>query len=39
MSSIYTTYFEEGKLPSRKCIGVTGLAIGALVEVDLIAAR
>lgn len=39
MNSVYTTYFEEGKLPSRTCIGVTGLAVGALVEVDLIAAR
>ena len=39
MNSVYTTYFEVGKLPSRTCIGVTGLAVGALVEVDLIAAR
>lgn len=26
-------------LPARTCIGVTGLAVGALVEIDLIAAR
>ncbi|MFY0609916.1 MAG: RidA family protein [Hyphomicrobiaceae bacterium] len=39
MNAIYTPYFKEGKLPGRTCIGVTGLAVGALVEVDLIAAR
>ncbi len=39
MNSVYETYFAEGGLPSRTCIGVTGLAVGALVEVDLIAAK
>ena len=37
MNAIYTSYFEEGKLPSRTCIGVTGLAVGAAVEIDLVA--
>ncbi len=37
MNAIYTSYFEEGKLPSRTCIGVTGLAVGASVEIDLVA--
>lgn len=37
MNAIYTSYFEEGKLPARTCIGVTGLAVGASVEVDLVA--
>lgn len=39
MNAIYTSYFEKDKLPARTCIGVTGLAVGALVEIDLIAAR
>ena len=37
MNSIYASYFEPGKLPARTCIGVTGLALGASVEIDLIA--
>ena len=39
MNEIYSSYFETGKLPARTCIGVTGLAVGALVEIDLIARR
>ena len=39
MNRVYESYFADGQLPSRTCIGVTGLAVGALVEVDLIAAR
>jgi 2-iminobutanoate/2-iminopropanoate deaminase len=39
MNTVYETYFVDCGLPSRTCIGVTGLAVGALVEVDLIAAR
>lgn len=37
MNAIYESYFEPGKLPARTCIGVTGLAVGAGVEVDLVA--
>ena len=37
MNAIYESYFESGKLPARTCIGVTGLAVGASVEIDLIA--
>ena len=37
MNAIYESYFEPDKLPSRTCIGVTGLAVGACVEIDLIA--
>lgn len=32
----YRTWFK-GPLPSRTCVGVTGLAVGAVVEIDLIA--
>lgn len=34
-----TTYagWFTGPLPSRTCVGVTGLAVGAVVEIDLIA--
>jgi reactive intermediate/imine deaminase len=31
----YTSWFTA-PLPSRTCVGVTGLAVGALVEIDLI---
>ena len=37
MNAIYESYFEPDKLPSRTCIGVTGLAVGACDEIDLIA--
>ena len=37
MNAIYGSYFEIDKLPARTCIGVTGLAVGASVEIDLIA--
>ncbi|MEO1207740.1 MAG: Rid family detoxifying hydrolase [Pseudomonadota bacterium] len=39
MNAVYESYFASGQLPARTCIGVTGLAVGALVEIDLIAAR
>lgn len=39
MNAVYESYFAEDALPSRTCIGVTGLAVGALVEVDVIAAK
>ncbi|MBT8457214.1 MAG: RidA family protein [Alphaproteobacteria bacterium] len=38
MNAVYSSYFEPGKLPARTCIGVTGLAVGASVEIDLVAA-
>ena len=38
MNSVYASYFAQDKLPARTCIGVTGLAIGASVEIDFIAA-
>ena len=39
MNQMYQSYFTEGKLPARTCIGVTGLAVGALVEIDMVARR
>ena len=38
MNQIYASYFAKDKLPARTCIGVTGLAVGASVEIDFIAA-
>ena len=37
MNEVYKSYFDINKLPARTCIGVTGLAKGASVEIDLIA--
>ncbi len=39
MNLTYQSYFAAGKLPARTCIGVTGLAVGALVEIDMVAKR
>lgn len=35
----YQTYFPADRRPARTTIGVTALAVGALVEVDCIARR
>ena len=37
MNRVYEAYFAPGKLPARTCVGVTALARGALVEIDLVA--
>ena len=37
MNAVYKSYFLPDKLPARTCIGVTGLAVGASIEIDLIA--
>jgi 2-iminobutanoate/2-iminopropanoate deaminase len=37
MNAVYQSYFAPGRLPARTCVGVTGLALGALVEIDLVA--
>ncbi|MGI9421261.1 MAG: RidA family protein [Geminicoccaceae bacterium] len=39
MNAVYTTYFQPDQLPARTTVGVTGLAVGALVEIDLVVAR
>ena len=37
MNNVYKSYFKPNKLPARTCIGVTGLAVGASIEIDMIA--
>ena len=39
MNRTYASYFPPESLPARTCVGVTGLARDALVEIDLIACR
>jgi enamine deaminase RidA (YjgF/YER057c/UK114 family) len=39
MNDVYKSYFKSGQLPARTCIGVTGLARDALVEIDMVAKR
>ncbi len=39
MNETYRGYFPQGRLPARTCVGVTGLAYDALIEIDLIARR
>ncbi len=35
----YQSYFPEDRRPARTTVGVTALAVGALVEIDCIARR
>jgi 2-iminobutanoate/2-iminopropanoate deaminase len=39
MNEAYRGYFAPGRLPARTCVGVTGLAYDALIEVDLVVRR
>ena len=39
MNAVYAKYFAPGRRPARTCVGVNGLARGALIEIDLIARR
>ncbi|MFN0072996.1 MAG: RidA family protein, partial [Chloroflexota bacterium] len=36
MNGVYESYFKQGRMPGRTCVGVTGLALGGLVEIDCI---
>jgi len=38
MNAVWEASFAPGGLPARTTVGVTGLALGALVEVDLVVA-
>ena len=33
-NKVYVTYFPEGKRPARSALGVNGLALGALIELE-----
>jgi reactive intermediate/imine deaminase len=39
MNAVYRTYFPADRLPARTCIGTTGLAYDALIEIDMVARR
>jgi 2-iminobutanoate/2-iminopropanoate deaminase len=39
VNEAYRRWFPAGKLPARTCIGVTALAGGADVEIDLLAVK
>jgi reactive intermediate/imine deaminase len=39
MNETYRSYFAEGRLPARTCVGVTALAYDALIEIDLLVRR
>ncbi|MFN8897868.1 MAG: RidA family protein [Pseudomonadota bacterium] len=39
MNAAYACHFAPGRLPARTCIGVSGLARGARVEIDFVARR
>jgi 2-iminobutanoate/2-iminopropanoate deaminase len=36
MNAEYASHFAPGRLPARTTVGVTGLALGGAVEIDLI---
>lgn len=38
-NEVYQSYFDPARRPARTTVGVTALAVGALVEVDCIARR
>lgn len=39
LNALWPSFFEVGKLPARTTVGVTALAVGALVEIDLVVKR
>lgn len=39
MNETYRSYFPQDCLPARTCVGVSGLAVGALVEIDMVARK
>ena len=38
-NTVYKSYIPGDRLPARTTIGVTALAVGALVEIDMVAKR
>jgi 2-iminobutanoate/2-iminopropanoate deaminase len=39
MNETYQQYFAPDRRPARTCVGVTGLAYDALIEIDLVCKR
>jgi reactive intermediate/imine deaminase len=39
MNEVYRSFFPPDRLPARTCVGVTGLAYDALIEIDLMCRR
>jgi 2-iminobutanoate/2-iminopropanoate deaminase len=39
MNDTYRSYWRADRLPARTCVGVTGLAYDALIEIDLVLRR
>ena len=39
MNAAYASWFPSGRRPARICVGVSGLAKGALIEIDMVARR
>jgi reactive intermediate/imine deaminase len=39
MNRIYASYFPKNRLPARTTVGVTALARGGIIEIDMIARR
>jgi reactive intermediate/imine deaminase len=39
MNALYASYFRPDRLPARTTIGVTALARGGIIEIDMIARR
>lgn len=39
MNAAYASWFPPGRRPARTCVGVSGLAKGALIEIDMVARR
>jgi 2-iminobutanoate/2-iminopropanoate deaminase len=39
MNAIYATFFDDNRRPGRTTVGVTDLARGGIVEIDMIAFR
>ena len=39
LNALWPGFFAPGRLPARTTVGVTALAVGALVEIDLVARR
>lgn len=39
MNAAYASWFPAGRRPARTCVGVSGLARGALIEIDMVARR